>query len=584
MNLCLGCMKKIMEDDIYCPFCGHTVGTTAENALREGTILENRYVVGKMLANNILQTTYLGWDAEEERKVIIKEVFPRMFSSRGDAGEIVVSQEHTEDYLHALQSFSDEYGVQQRFRGMGCIADVEAVIKANNTIYAVIEFIEGTTLEETFREHTVTFDSAINVIIGLAKTLSPLHKVGVAHCNICPSNVMITADGRVKLLDFGSAKYKMGLGRSALAGILKTGYAPAELSSAKTGISAKADVYSLAAVLYKMLTGITPPSATERMENDTLRDPSAVSKTKISNGAENAILNALAVYPDQRTESVDAFLAQLQNDETQRIITAPKDRSGGKVPLWLKIAAPILGVALVIFLAVFVLPNNKLSLSSFISRDPQVPNVINKTEEEAKASIEGASLTMHIVGQQHDDKIEAGRVLTQTPAGGALLAKEGTVEIRMSAGPKPPSNEMPYVAYMTEEEAKALLAELGVTAEVIYEYSDSTKKGLVMRQSIAQGTALEENTTVTLTVSLGRRPSDKKKNNQTSTGNVTPSTSATPTDASTETSAQTTATPTDASTETSAPQTSASTSTSGQTETGAGEQSTFTPPRPGVVR
>ena len=524
MNLCLGCMTKIAEDDIFCPFCGHTIGMTAEHALKEGTILENRYIVGKMLSNNSLLTTYLGWDAEEERKMIIKEFFPRSYSDRSNAGEIVVSQKNSERYINALTCFAKEYEMQQRFSGMGCLADVEAVIKLNNTIYAVIEFIEGTTLEDTFLQHTVTFDSAKTLVTEVAKTLAPLHKAGVTHCNITPSNIIVTTSGRVKLMDFGSAKYQLGLTRGELAEVQNTGFAPPELFEKQPVGTPKTDVYSIAAVLYKMLTGITPPPAMQRFENDTLIAPSSVSGVKIDRGAENAILNALEVSPARRTESVDAFLTELNNPLTPRLKPI-KEKCGARVPLFLKIAAPILGIALIAGIAYLASAFKPLTNpSSSVNRGQfQVPNLINKTEAEALKEAEGLwffsepSFSINIIGREYSENVEAGKILSQTPEDGVVVNKGIVIKVTMSGGapePTPDPNDttikMPFVLYTGEADARKTLEDMGMSVEVQYEQSSTAAKGLVIKQSVENDKEIKKGDKITLTVSSGPPPTSKK--------------------------------------------------------------------------
>ena len=81
---CLGCMEHFPDKLKMCPFCGYIVGTPVENAvhMEPGTLLANRYIVGKVLGYGGFGVTYIGWDGKLRQKVAIKEYFPTEFSTR----------------------------------------------------------------------------------------------------------------------------------------------------------------------------------------------------------------------------------------------------------------------------------------------------------------------------------------------------------------------------------------------------------------------------------------------------------------------------------------------------------------------
>ncbi len=538
MERCLGCMEVCSE--AQCPGCGYVQGTPPKEIyhLKPGTVLYGKYTVGKVLGYGGFGVTYIGWDNTLERKVAIKEFLPGDFSTRmpGNTFITVYEGEATEQFEAGLERFTQEAKRLARFNGIPGIVGIYDTFIENNTGYIVMELLEGRTVKEMLREAGVLpFEKANDIIKAVLSVLREVHKSGIIHRDISPDNIFVTKNGEIKVIDFGAARYATTLHSKSLSVILKPGYAPEEQYRSRGNQGPWSDVYAVAATYYKLLTGLTIPEAMERVADDKLKPPSALGAV-LPQSAENAIMNALIVDADQRTRSAEDFLRDLESDSVQRVEEKRAKVESGKTPLWLKITAGAVSAAIVVFVllsafGVIDLFGGKLRLSSFSTRDVQVPNVINKTEAEAHASIKEASLIMNIVGQQYDERVEAGRVLTQTPAGGALLAKEGMVEIRMSGGNpnEVQSGEMPYVAYMTEEEAKAILTGLGISVNVTYEQSETVEKGRVMRQSIAQGTALEENATVTITVSLGPPP-DSKKNNQGQTQEAEPqSTTAAPT-------------------------------------------------------
>ena len=520
MERCLGCMEICGESQV-CPACGYEKGTPPKEIyhLKPGTVLYGKYTVGKVLGYGGFGVTYIGWDNILERKVAIKEFLPGDFSTRmpGDTIVTVYDGEATEQFVSGLERFTDEAKRLAKFNGIPGIVGIYDTFTENNTGYIVMELLEGKTVKEILREAGVLpYEKANEIIKSVLTVLSRVHQSGIIHRDISPDNIFITKNDEIKVIDFGAARYATTTHSKSLSVILKPGYAPEEQYRSRGNQGPWSDVYAVAATYYKFLTGVTIPEAMERVADDKLKPPSALGAV-LPLSAENAIMNALIVDAEQRTRSANDFLRDLQSDSVERIAEKRARVENGKIPLWLKIAGGAVSLIMVtlISLAAFGVINlfgEKLTLSQFFSEDAMVPNVINKTEAEAQEAIESASLTMTITGREYNEKIEEGKVLTQTPEGGSLLAQYGTIEILMSGGieDKPQAGIMPYVEYISEADARKTLEDMGVTVKVVYQQSDTVAKGLVITQSIAKNTELPENAEVTLTVSSGPPPTSKK--------------------------------------------------------------------------
>ena len=136
----------------------------------------------------------------------------------------------------------------------------------------------------------------------------------------------------------------------------------------------------------------------------------------------------------------------------------------------------------------------------------EVPNVLNKSEAEATAILEKEGFVVEKI-EEHHDEIVKGNIISQSPEGGSLLSREGTVTIVISNGKLKTDVSMPNLVGMSEEQAKQTLTDMGlVCGSVSEEYSDTVEAGKVCYQSYTEGANIDEGTEVNLKLSLGPEP------------------------------------------------------------------------------
>ena len=311
MRRCFGCFENIRDDLEVCPFCGFIAGTSPEEAIHmePGTILAERYIIGKVIGYGGFGVTYIGWDAKLEQRVAIKEYLPSEFSTRipGQSRVSIFNGAKNEQFVSGLNKFVDEAKRLSKFQKEDGIVRIFDCLAENDTAYIVMKYLEGETLAERLkRERTIPEQEAINILMPVMKSLEEVHKEGIIHRDIAPDNIFITNDGKVKLIDFGASRFATTSHSRSLTVIVKPGYSAEEQYRSRSDQGTYTDVYSIAATLYKMITGETPPDALERrakIENakkDIITEPHKLTKN-ISLVTENAILNALNIRIEDRT-------------------------------------------------------------------------------------------------------------------------------------------------------------------------------------------------------------------------------------------------------------------------------------------
>ena len=321
---CMGCMEQYEDEFDVCPYCGYLEGTKPEQALHmePGSILQERFIVGKSIGYGGFGVTYIGWDALLEHKVAIKEYLPSEFSTRmpGVTQVTVFNGDKSEQFRDGLRQFVQEAKKLAKFNNVEGIVKIYDSFEENNTAYIVMEYLEGETLAQRLeREKTIDPDEAIAMLTPVIESLEKVHEQGIIHRDIAPDNLFITKNGGVKVIDFGAARFATTSHSRSLTVIIKPGYSPEEQYRSRKEQGGYTDVYAIGATLYKMITGITPPDALERYamaesKNKDILEPISKHCKEIDQNQENAILNALNIRIDDRTPTMAALLGELKSD------------------------------------------------------------------------------------------------------------------------------------------------------------------------------------------------------------------------------------------------------------------------------
>lgn len=269
LKMCYGCMNEIDAKANKCQHCGYSQDNKVEECyLLEGTVIHNRYIIGKVLGHGGFGITYIAYDKRINSRVAIKEYMPGDFGFRlhNDQTVQVYDGEKIDQFNKGVDRFLDEAKTMAKYNSISGIATTIDFIRENNTAYMVMEFLDGETLESFLdkRDGKIPYNEMIELLIPVMDSLVILHNDGIIHRDISPDNIFITKDGRVKLIDFGAAREASKTAKS-YSMVLKQGYAPEEQYRAKGIQGPFTDIYALAATMYKCLTGVTPVESMERV-------------------------------------------------------------------------------------------------------------------------------------------------------------------------------------------------------------------------------------------------------------------------------------------------------------------------------
>ena len=315
MDCCFNCMEPLEASAGICPICGKSRSVAVpEHHLPCGTLLRDRYLVGAALGEGGFGITYIGRDVTLDIRVAIKEYYPNGFTNRNNTVSLVVTAPVTADRKEFFEkgraSFLKEARALGKFSQEPGIVNVRDFFEENNTVYIVMEYLNGITLKEHLKQSgPIRYSELLPMMLPLMRSLQKVHGAGLIHRDISPDNIMMVGDS-LKLLDFGAARSVSAEGNRSLSVMLKPGYAPEEQYRSRGRQGPWTDVYALCATVYKCLTGVTPDDATERMYEDTLQPPSALGAA-IPPAAEAALMRGLAVLAKDRLQSVEELIDAL---------------------------------------------------------------------------------------------------------------------------------------------------------------------------------------------------------------------------------------------------------------------------------
>ena len=316
-GLCLGCMNN-KGDAMQCPKCGYVDGTPQVLPyLEPGTLLKERYIVGKHLSANGEGVTYIGFDITTSKKVTVREYLPKTLCSRvKDDDSIIIASGNKLVYQDYLQDFMEIGRALAKLSGLPSVVPVVDMFEANKTAYIIYEFVDGKPLDEIIkRARRFTWEETRPLFLPLISTVNSAHSIGLVHFGISPENIIMTRSGTLKLQGFGSPDAH--LAETELAAEFYEGFSAIDQYSLEGKKGKWTDVYAMCAVLFYALTGKRPPDAVSRSYEPRLNMPADVAQN-IPTHVVTALAGGLQVNIESRTHSMEELKNQLTNPVPRR--------------------------------------------------------------------------------------------------------------------------------------------------------------------------------------------------------------------------------------------------------------------------
>lgn len=260
MKKCMGCMSDYEEKLTVCPVCGYSEAAAREqekkapDALPAETILQGRFIVGRILELNYFSIVYVAWDALLSRRVVIRELYPYDYCLRDGLSIKARSASDQNVFSKLIEQFEEEISSLSMCQDIPFILNYYRTFRENGTSYSYTEYLEGNTLEDLFPKGKKTAPGvAMKYMRTLYTYIDTLHERNVIHGNITLSSIYICADGSVKMIDFGMAKRFLCMKLKSMRDILDPCCCAPEIMN--ENITAAIDIYALGAIYYRLLTG-----------------------------------------------------------------------------------------------------------------------------------------------------------------------------------------------------------------------------------------------------------------------------------------------------------------------------------------
>ena len=283
--------------------------------MKDGRMVGGRYRILNLLGTGGVGRTYRAFDERLKRYVAVKEFFPIGIFKEGREGEspstMLVGR-----YEKLKDRFLEEARKLAKIKHEG-IPEVYDILEEKGSIYMIMELVEGKNLREFVgKMGKLDLNFALEKFLEMCDVVNFMHERGIIHCDLKPDNVIIKDDGRIKIVDFGSAREYIGEYTQTQPAFLTPGYAPIELYAFRIPKGPFTDVYSLGGILYFMLTGRDPVSAPDRVGGVALERIGKFNP-EVPEYIEKIVLKAMSMDPTERYRSVRDLKKALENETVE---------------------------------------------------------------------------------------------------------------------------------------------------------------------------------------------------------------------------------------------------------------------------
>lgn len=521
LPLCPHCLEPVRSGyHGSCPNCGKSLENhNPEGALPLGTQLGGHYTVGEYQSADGDGLCYRGVDNDERRFVLIKEYFPvTLCNGRSPDGDLMPKEGREVLFKTSRMDFKDLYDDLHRITPATGLSQILDVMEENNTVYAVEETEKGMTLTHylKLRARTLTPVEARTLLQPVMEGVALLHKAGLIHRGICPDNILLPIDGAARLTGYGTLALRTA--GSELKSQLYPGYAAPEQYSAAEFSGRYTDVYALAAVTYRLVTGQVPVAAPQRKVRDSMENAHSL-ESGVPTYFSQVLTCAMRLDPAKRMQTVPELMSAL-TDPT--VANAMFEKGENQVSTKKILAASMVVIfVLVVLLLWSLLKGGKgsdtkpavsgaastgTSASSTTNSDVEVyPDLVGKNY---KTDIKNNTLYTHYriaMTEDFSSTVPEGCVIRQEPVAGTLVTEQApTIQLVVSKGPM--LVEMPDIIGWTQNNASKKLDESGINYSMqIIESDGQYAENCVVKCDMGKGTKFDADETVVTVYIAGAR-------------------------------------------------------------------------------
>ena len=512
--------------------------------------LAGRYEVRSLIGRGGMAEVHLGFDTRLSRVVAIKML-------RRDLALDSIFQARFRREAQSAASLNHPNIVAVYDTGEEIIEDAN-----NRSIavpYIVMEYVEGHTVKDLISDGTaVPINEAIEIVSGVLSALQYSHANHLVHRDIKPGNIMLTPEGKVKVMDFGIARALTDsqatmTQTNAVVGTAQ--YLSPEQARGET-VDERSDLYSTGVVLFELLTGRPPfkgDSAVAVAYQHVEQIPPTPSSilSDIPDSLDRVVLKALAKNRDDRYRSAAEMLSDLQRVARGMDVGAPPADSwatevlpsaglvGARaaVPAATStVSAPAAGVSststslpavnsdgdaaskaaaarkrrtaiimTLVVIALLLIGGSvwALSRSAATPEAVSVPNVVGLSQADAKSQIEAAGLEWELNPEKvASDTVAEGKVAQTNPSPGSKVKAGQTITAYLSSGSD--QVEVPDLVGMSQDQARSALKAVGLELGNVTTVDSDKDKDRIVSQDPEIGSKVKKGTTIAVSISTGK--------------------------------------------------------------------------------
>lgn len=510
IKLCRSCMNAVPASGTSCPSCGYDGRQqNSPESLPIGFRLAGRYVAGMRKGGDADTAVYVGYDCTLNRQVEIREYLPEGCCARESGTMVLFPDAGTElSYKTALMDFSDLYKNLNKIEGVPGIIRTSDFLEANGTAYAILDTFDGVTLREflSMAGGSVSCDQALKILEPVFEAVEAIHKVNLIHRGISPDTILLNRNGDVRLGGFATSQVRTR--GTEVPARLFGGYAAPEQYFTTSWQDTSTDVYALAAVFYRCVSGVTPQDAEQRRDYDELA-PLEEARRGTDIALSGIIAEGMALDPQLRPQTAKALLSLLKaparwSSRTAKMKNPGENEPGSEAksasvrrntryPKWVErlgvrnfwaIVGSVLGIILLV--TVTVVFGSALFGGGTPEPEPdpdliKVPNYIGYTREQIEMlAASNTDLIFKYVEVTRTEG-EDGVVVDQFPKPDTEVHKGALVTLSVTKLIK--TVTVPNVVGDRLEVAANKLTALGIQFTSYNEVDDSLPEGVVIRQN-----------------------------------------------------------------------------------------------------